>query len=100
MTGQPSVAMVVFVRKRTPEIQYLQTTISQDQRERYAELVEDTIRQIESASFLPHTGIRFPRNGCVSCPFIGLCLGRQDLMTSKLVQDRGGELDWIDELDC
>jgi CRISPR/Cas system-associated exonuclease Cas4 (RecB family) len=100
MTGQPNVAMVVFVRKRAPEIQYLHTTISHEQREQYAELVEDTIRQIESASFLPHTGIRFPHNGCVTCPFIGLCLCKQDLMTSKLVQRSGGDLDWLDQLDC
>ena len=100
MTGIPEVAMVVFVRKRSPEIQYLRTTISNEQREEYGRLVEDTIRQIEAAGFLPHSGIRFPNNGCVSCPFIGLCLCNDDLVRSKLLQKRGGELDWIDQLDC
>src|SRR5262244_532792 len=49
MTGIPEVAMVVFVRKRSPEIQYLQTAITDGQREEYGRLVEDTIRRIESA---------------------------------------------------
>jgi hypothetical protein len=101
MTGISDVAMVVFVRKRSPEIQYLRTTISEEQRQQYGELVLDTVQQIESARFLPHSGIRFPNNGCVSCPFIGLCLCRQDLVSANLVQSsRGAELDWIDQLDC
>ena len=100
MTGIADAAMVVFVRKRSPEIQYLHTTISDHQRGEYGRLVEETIQRIEEARFLPHSGIRFPNNGCVSCPFLGLCLCNQDLVTSKLVQVRGGELDWIDQLDC
>src|SRR5207248_2727329 len=54
MTGIAEVVMVVFVRKRSPEIQYLHTAISDAQREEYGRLVEDTIRQIEAARFLPH----------------------------------------------
>ena len=100
MTGISEVAMVVFVRKRLAEIQYLRTSISDQQREEYSTLVRDTIAQIESARFLPRSGIRFPNNGCMSCSFIGLCLCNQDLVDSKLVQSRGGELDWIDQLDC
>src|SRR5205814_1081916 len=99
MTGIAEVVMVVFVRKRSPEIQYLHTAISDAQREEYGRLVEDTIRQIEAARFLPHSGIRFPNNGCVTCPFVGICLCNQELVNSKLVQVRGGELDWIDQLD-
>lgn len=100
MTGIAEVAMVVFVRKRLPEIQYLRTTISSEQREQYGHLVQDTIARIESARFLPHSGIRFPNNGCTTCPFIGLCLCRHDLVAASLVQSRGNELDWIDQLDC
>lgn len=100
MTGISEVAMVVFVRKRCPEIQYLRTTISDEQRAQYAALVEDTIAQIESARFLQHSGIRFPNNVCVACPYIGLCLCKQDLITARLVQNRGTELDWINQLDC
>src|SRR5213080_4184719 len=79
MTGISEVAQVVFVRKRLVEIQYLRTTINDEQRREFGELVESTIRQIESAQFLPHSGIRFPQNPCSSCPYIGLCLGRQEL---------------------
>jgi len=99
ITGISDVAMVVFVRKRSPEIQYLRTTISEEQRRQYGELVEQTIRQIETAQFLPHSGIRFPNNGCVTCPFIGLCLCQPALVGSNLIQHHGGELDWIDQLD-
>ena len=100
MTGISEVAMVVFVRKRLPEIQYLRTTITAEQRAQYGQLVEDTITQIESARFLPHSGIRFPNNGCTTCPFIGLCLCKEDLVAASLIQARGNELDWIDQLDC
>ena len=74
MTGMDEVAQIVFVRKRLVEVQYLRATISDEQRREFAALVEDTVRRIESGSFLPHSGIRFPQNPCTSCSFIGLCL--------------------------
>src|SRR3954465_2759954 len=74
LTGESEVSFVVFVRKRTPEIQYLRSTITEEQRREFGELVEDTISQIEAAQFLPRPGIRFPQNGCTSCPYLGLCL--------------------------
>ena len=68
------------MRKRLVEIQYLRTTITDEQRREFSDLVHSTIRQIESAEFLPHSGIRFPQNPCSSCPYIGLCLGKQPLV--------------------
>jgi hypothetical protein len=62
-------------------------------------LVEDTITRIESAQFLPHSGIRFPQNPCNSCPYVGLCLGRQEMVDANLVRRTGADsLDWLDEL--
>ena len=99
MTGITEVAQVVFVRKRLVEIQYLRTTITDEQRREFGELVESTIRQIEAAQFLPHSGIRFPQNPCSTCPYIGLCLGRRDLVDAALVRRPGAEdLGWLDEL--
>src|SRR5438128_66127 len=99
ITGIPEVTQVVFVRKRPVEVQYLRTTISDEQRQEFGQLVEDTVRRIESAQFLPHSGIRFPQNPCSSCPYIGLCLGRQDLAEAALVRQPGAKnLDWLDEL--
>jgi CRISPR/Cas system-associated exonuclease Cas4 (RecB family) len=99
VTGIADVAQVVFVRKRLVEIQYFRTVISQEQREEFGRLVQDTIRRIESAEFLPHSGIRFPQNPCTSCPYIGLCLGRQDLAEATLVRRPGAQdLGWLDEL--
>src|SRR3954471_20853168 len=79
ITGIADVAEVVFVRKRLIEVQYLRTTITEAQRQEFGALVEDSIRQIESGHFLPHSGIRFPQNPCLSCAYLGLCLGRDDL---------------------
>ncbi|MGA8554879.1 MAG: PD-(D/E)XK nuclease family protein [Candidatus Acidiferrales bacterium] len=70
ITGIPDVALVVFVRKNHPEIQYLRATISEEQRQGYGRLVETAVAQIGAGQFLPHSGIRFPQNGCVSCPHL------------------------------
>src|SRR3989475_4347723 len=101
MTGIPEVAQVVFVRKRLIEVQYLRTSITDEQRQEFGQLVSDTIERIERAQFLPHSGIRFPQNPCSSCSYIGLCLGRTDLVESALVRRPGAErFDWLDELAC
>jgi len=99
MTGVSEVAQVVFVRKSLSEIQYLKTTITEKQREEFGRLVEDTIRRIESAEFLPHSGIRFPQNPCMTCPYTGLCLGNTEIAMAALVRRPGAEeFGWLDEL--
>ncbi len=98
ITGIAEVAQVVFVRKRLVEIQYFQTVISNEQREEFDHLVQDSVQRIESAEFLPHSGIRFPQNPCTTCPYIGLCLGRQDLAEVRLVRRPGDNLGVFDEL--
>ncbi len=100
MTGIADVAIVAFVRKRLPEIQYLKTSISDEQRKEFGHLVETTVSQIESGQFLPHGGIRFPRNACVSCSHLGLCLGNEQLIGANLTRRPGAsDLDWLSELD-
>jgi hypothetical protein len=99
ITGIAEVVMVVFVRKKSPEIQYLEITITEQQRQEYAALVGESIRQIESGLFLPHTGVRFPQNGCVTCACQGLCLDQPALIDIRLVRRPGGDqIDWLDEL--
>jgi len=98
ITRIADVAQVVFVRKRLVEVQYLRTRITDAQREEFGGLVEDTIRRIESAQFLPHSGIRFPQNPCSTCPYVGLCLGKQTIADARLVRRAGADsLDWLDE---
>ena len=100
ISGISEVAIVAFVRKRMPEIQYLKTSISDEQRREFGDLVQTTISQIESGQFLPHGGIRFPRNACVGCAQLGLCLGNSQLVEAKLTRRPGAtELDWLSELD-
>ena len=99
MTGIPEVAQVVFVRKRLVEVQYLRTVIADEQHGEFGQLVEDTIRRVEAAQFLPHSGIRFPQNPCSSCPYVGLCLGKPKLINIALERRPGAEnLGWLDEL--
>jgi hypothetical protein len=98
VTGISNVAQVVFVRKRMVEVQYLCTTITDERREDFGRLVENTIGQIESGYFLPHSGIRFPQNPCTSCPYVGLCLGRKELVDTTLVRRPGDMFGLFDEL--
>ena len=97
ITGIAEVAQVVFVRKRLVEIQYLHTTITDERRQEFGQLVEDTVQQIEAGNFLPHSGIRFPQNPCTTCPYVGLCLGQQELITT-LIRKPGDDLGWLYEL--
>jgi PD-(D/E)XK nuclease superfamily len=98
ITGISDVAQVVFVRKRLVEIQYFRTTITDEQRQEFGQLVDDTVRRIESAQFLPHSGVRFPQNPCTNCPYVGLCLGRQELVDANLARRPGDNLGLFDEL--
>jgi len=100
ITGIAEVAQVVFVRKSLVEVQYLRTTITDEQRQEFGRLVEGTIRRIESADFPAHSGIRFPQNPCSNCPYVGLCLGKQEMIDAAVVRRPGAEnLGWLDELD-
>ncbi len=99
LTGISEVAFVVFVRKHHPEVQYLRATISESQRKEFGRLVESTASQIEMGQFAPHSGIRFPQNGCISCSHLGLCLGNEPLIAANLIRKAGAsDLDWLDEL--
>ena len=99
ISGIPDVAFIVFVRKQAPEIQYLKATISDEQRREFGRLVETTVQQLESGHFSSHSGIRFPQNGCVSCPHLGLCLDNQQLIETNLIRRPGAsDLDWLDDL--
>ena len=100
ISGISDVAVVAFVRKRFSEIQYLKTTISDQQRPEFAQLVGATVSQIEAGQFVPHSGIRFPHNGCMSCSQLGLCLGNQQLADAKLMRSPGAsDLDWLNPFD-
>jgi len=98
MTGISNVAQIVFVRKRSVEVQYLHATITEQQRNEFETLVEHTVHGIESGMFLPHSGIRFPQNPCTTCPFLGLCLDQRELAEAVLIRKPGVDLGLFDEL--
>ena len=77
---------------------YLPAIITEEQRQEFAILVDDTVRRIESGLFLPHSGIRFPQNPCTTCPFIGLCLDKWNLVETALVRKPRVDLGLFDEL--
>jgi hypothetical protein len=100
VSGIREVALVVFVRKHLPEIQYLKATITEAQHREFGEMVALATSQIEAGQFPPHSGIRFPMNGCTSCAHLGLCLGNQTLIDGQLTRQPGAsELDWLEHLD-
>ena len=100
VSGIREAALVVFVRKRLPEIQYLKATITDAQQKDFGELVTSVVSQIEAGQFHPHSGIRFPMNGCTSCSHLGLCLGNQTLVEKQLIRQPGAsELDWLESFD-
>ena len=100
ISGISDVALVVFVRKQLPEIQYLRASISEEQRWEFGRLVESTIAQVEKAQFPAHSGIRFPQNGCTSCSHLGLCLNDKKMVDVNLIRRPGAsDLDWLDGLD-
>jgi hypothetical protein len=99
ITGISDVALIVFVRKHQPEIQYLRASISEKQRMEFARLLENSVGQIEAAQFPSHSGIRFPQNGCMSCSHLGLCIDNQPLIDANLIRTSGVDnLAWLDEL--
>ena len=99
ISGISDVALVVFVRKQLPEIQYLKASISEEQRREFGRLVEATVGQVEAGQFPTHSGIRFPQNGCVSCSHLGLCLNDKKMVDANLVRRPGAsDLDWLNEL--
>ena len=61
MTGISEVAQVVFVRKRLVEVQYLRTTITDEQRDEFGRLVMDTIRESNPHSSCPTVASAFRR---------------------------------------
>jgi hypothetical protein len=100
ISGISDVALVVFVRKHLPEIQYLRASIAGDQRREFGRLVETTIAQVETAQFFAHSGIRFPQNSCTSCSHLGLCVNDRKMVDVNLIRRPGAsDLDWLDGFD-
>jgi len=67
ISGISEVALVVFVRKHAPEIQYLRATISEEQRQEFGRLVETTIGYKKPRSRLGDDMIENLITVCVGC---------------------------------
>jgi hypothetical protein len=71
ITGISDVAFVVFVRKHQPEIQYLKTSISEDQRREFGRLVETSVSQIEAGQFVSTVASAFPKTVALAAAIWG-----------------------------
>ena len=81
MTGIAEVAQVVFVRKRLVEVQYLRTTITDEQRQEFGHLVESTIRRIEAADFCRTAASASRRIPAAAVPTLGFVLATSKWQT-------------------
>ena len=89
------------------ELQFLCTTISDVERWQTGEVVGREVQDIyesERTGLYPQRpGIRFPANHCTFCPYLGLCIGDENMVNSKLINisenSTTGEKDWISELE-
>jgi len=61
MTGIAEVAQVVFVRKRLVEVQYLHTTITDEQRREFGHLLKTRSGGSSRPNFCPTAAFAFPR---------------------------------------
>jgi hypothetical protein len=68
MTGIAEVAQVVFVRKRLVEVQYLRTTITDEQREEFGRLVETRSEELSRRTFCRTVVSAFPRIPAAAVP--------------------------------
>jgi hypothetical protein len=84
MTGIAEVAQVVFVRKSLVDVQYLRTTITNEQRQEFGRMVEDTTVKSRRRIFRRTVRSAFPR--ILAAP-------------AALARRPGADnLDWLDEL--
>jgi hypothetical protein len=42
------------------------------------------VSDIKARTFYPRSGIRYPNNQCLNCPYLGLCLHQKQLVQENL----------------
>jgi len=104
VTGVPDVAFLVFVKGKTPRVQFLTDTVPEEDRLEAGRIVgRDMVAIVEAnkADFFPKIpGVRFPNNHCTFCEMLGICTGDDKLRDEKLVNISAmpTEKDWLDTL--
>ena len=78
MTGISEVAQIVFVRKRLVEVQYLRTTITDEQRESSASWSRTRSGGSSPPSFCPTAASAFPRTPAPAVPMSVFAWGNQN----------------------
>jgi PD-(D/E)XK nuclease superfamily len=86
MTQRQDVCLVNFVRKREPEIQYLHARIRKRQWKAFEKTLGTLVSDMEAHIFYPRSGIRYPNNQCLNCPYLGLCLHQKRLVQENLTR--------------
>jgi hypothetical protein len=86
MTQIQDVCLVNFIRKKQPEIQYLHARIRKRQWKEFEKTLGTLICDMEARMFYPRSGIRYPNNQCLNCPYLGLCLHQKQLLREHLTR--------------
>jgi hypothetical protein len=86
MTEIQDVCLVNFIRKKEPEIQYLHARIRKRQWKAFEKTLRTLASDIEARTFYPRSGIRYPNNQCLNCPYLGLCLHQKQLVRENLTR--------------
>ena len=84
-----NVCLINFVRKKEPQIQYLHARIRKRQWRTFAQTVDLLVSEMEAGHFYARSGIRYPNNQCLNCPYVGLCLRQKRLVEEKLIRIEG-----------
>jgi len=99
ISGISDVAIVAFVRKRVPEIQYLLASITDEQRREFGQVVEAQPVKSKLPSSLPAQEFASRRTGASAVPTSACVLGTSNWLRQLIRQPGASDLDWLDVLD-
>jgi hypothetical protein len=87
VSGIRRVAFMVFVKTKSPTIQWLEATVRQEYVDECNEWLRDQYDRLMAKKFYRHPGWRFPNTACTYCDMSSVCLGNT-LVASTLVKQR------------
>ena len=78
LSGIRNVAFLVFVKTRTPKIQYLPGYVTPELVEGVDSWLKEMYAKYRRKEFVMRAGIRFPNNQCTMCKMLPVCLGDKE----------------------
>jgi hypothetical protein len=84
VSGARRVAFMVFVKTKTPSIQWLEATVTQDRVDEISQWLRDQYEKLVAGKFYRRAGWRFPSTQCQWCDVSSACLGNKALAKTLL----------------